>query len=139
MARRKVIRTPTGRARLNGSSTGPGACTPPPCSPRRATRSTYEDVGRHNAVGELAGRALQNGDLPISRATLPVSGGASFEPGQKAVTAGCPILAAVSAPLSPAVDLAAETGLTLVFPRGTSMDVYAGEDRLTLRAAATQG
>ncbi|MFC6012936.1 formate dehydrogenase accessory sulfurtransferase FdhD [Nocardia lasii] len=91
-----------------------------------------EDIGRHNAVDKVIGWAVRENRVPAHDLVLVVSSRASFELAQKAVMAGIPILAAVSAPSSLAVDLAAESELTLVgFLRGETMNIYTGEHRLT--------
>jgi FdhD protein len=91
-----------------------------------------EDVGRHNAVDKIVGRMLMREALPLADHLLCVSGRTSFEIVQKAVVAGIPIVAAVSAPSSLAIDLAEACGVTLVgFVRGDAFNVYAHPERIT--------
>jgi FdhD protein len=90
-----------------------------------------EDVGRHNAVDKIVGRMLMREALPLSDHLLCVSGRTSFEIVQKAIIAGIPIVAAVSAPSTLAVDLARECGVTLVgFIRGDHFNIYAHPRRV---------
>ena len=90
-----------------------------------------EDVGRHNAVDKVIGWALQQGMTPLNALVLLVSGRVSYEIVQKALAAGLPLICAVSAPTSLAVELARESGLTLVgFLRGRTMNLYSGAWRV---------
>jgi len=91
-----------------------------------------EDIGRHNAVDKVIGWALKRGQLPLAQQVMLVSGRGGFEIVQKALSAGVPILASVSAPSSLAVQLARELGLTLAgFLRGRRFVIYAGAQRLS--------
>ena len=92
-----------------------------------------EDIGRHNAVDKVIGRALLDDLLPLDRHVLLVSGRASFEIVQKALAAGIPVVAAVSAPSTLAVSFARESNQTLIgFLRPPSFNIYAHIERVIL-------
>jgi FdhD protein len=105
------------------------------CDAEGGVLCVREDVGRHNAVDKVIGWAATEGRLPLTGRVLFVSGRCSFEVVQKAAVAGVPLIAAVSAPSSLAVELAEQTGMTLVgFLRGDTMNVYTHVHRVTLPA-----
>ncbi len=102
---------------------------------RGETKIVREDIGRHNAVDKVIGRAFLDGQLPLNRHVLLVSGRASFEIVQKALAGGIPIVAAVSAPSSLAVNFARENNQTLVaFLRPPSFNIYSHVERVIISA-----
>lgn len=127
-------------ARASGSgSLGPGAsqlsasgAVGEEAAPWAQIIAMAEDVGRHNAVDKVIGRALQENLLPLGDVVLQVSSRASYELVQKAQMAGIPMLSAVSAPSSAAAELGREAGITVVgFNRGTTCNAYSAPSRIS--------
>jgi Uncharacterized protein required for formate dehydrogenase activity len=132
----------TGSGRPSGYSAGPEGCTRPACSAPTARCSCCARTWEAQRGGQGGRLGAARGRLPLAGHVLLVSGRASFELAQKAIMIGVPVLAAVSAPSSLAASLAEESGLTLVgFLRGTTMNVYAGAERIVTADApvATPG
>jgi FdhD protein len=102
-------------------------------------RIICEDIGRHNAVDKVIGKALLEGQLPLDRCVVLVSGRASFEIVQKALAAGIPIIASVSAPSNLAVNFCRQNNQTLIgFLRPPSFNLYSHVERVVLTTRKTR-